>query len=137
MAMRTYRVFYRMLVKFVAMSDFRALPSVDSVMREPALAGYSERVRGLAAKAAVESARELIRAGTEQTTESVVETATQVAESIAKTTLAPAINMSGVVLHTGLGRARLSASAAEEIAAVAELLRNDKGLNRSLLTSLA
>ena len=102
------------------MSDFRALPSVDSVMRERALAPYSERVRGLAAKAAIESARELIRAGTEQTAESVVETAAQVAESIAKATLAPAINMSGVVLHTGLGRARLSASAAKEIAAVAE-----------------
>jgi L-seryl-tRNA(Ser) seleniumtransferase len=47
------------------------------------------------------------------------EVATEEAQALASYSLRPVLNLSGVVLHTGLGRARLAPSVAEHVAQVA------------------
>ena len=101
------------------MPDYRSLPSVDKLMKEPRLAGFSERVRGIAARQAVTHAREQAASGGTIDSANVAGHAAQIAEQLARPSLAPAINMSGVLLHTGLGRARLSKEAADQIAVAA------------------
>jgi L-seryl-tRNA(Ser) seleniumtransferase len=53
------------------------------------------------------------------TADGVVERARELAQSLAGESLRSAINMSGVVLHTGLGRARLAEAAVEHVEKVA------------------
>lgn len=96
--------------------DFRSLPSVDKLARSPRLAGHSERVRNTAARGAIAQARAALAKGKSIDFES---RAVQLALELSQASLRPAINMSGVVLHTGLGRARLADAAVESVKAVA------------------
>jgi L-seryl-tRNA(Ser) seleniumtransferase len=99
------------------MPDFKSLPSVDKVMGAPALASFPERVRRVAARGAVARARAELSG--EADFSSIVDEALSLASGLVSASLRPAINMSGVVLHTGLGRARLAQSAQDHVAAVA------------------
>ncbi len=99
--------------------DFRALPSVDRLSQDPALAGFSERVRRVAARGAVAFARGAMQNGTEATYADILTEAVGRAGGMSGASLRPAINMSGVVLHTGLGRARLAQAAIEQVRSVA------------------
>src|SRR5688500_10037318 len=96
----------------------RNLPSVDRLLREPALAGLSERYsRGRV----VEGARELLsewreraRRNGECSIPPPMELAAELGrrlDTAARPALRRAINASGVIVHTNLGRAPLSAAA--------------------------
>ncbi len=97
----------------------RALPSVDRLLRDPALAPLlATAPRHLvadAAREALEAARKM-RGGVPE------DWALEIRERLerrAVTSLRPVINATGVVLHTNLGRAPLAAAAIEAITAVA------------------
>ncbi len=88
-------------------------PSVDRLARDPRLDGFPEVTRVEAARAAVQAA-----AGATASLDELVEDARRRASELSAPSLRPAVNMSGVVLHTGLGRARLAPSVAAHVAAV-------------------
>lgn len=97
--------------------NLRSLPSVDALSRAPALAGYPERVRVEAARLAIDGLREaLIRGedGIDPEREALAN-----ARELSSMSLRPAINLSGVILHTGLGRAKLAREAVENIRRIA------------------
>ncbi len=101
------------------MDELRTLPKVDALSRAKALERFPERVRVAAARRVVAAMREAIRSGGGLDGHTPEEMAVRAAELIEATSLRPAINLSGVILHTGLGRARLAPSVAEHVAAVA------------------
>src|SRR5579862_5816029 len=101
------------------MDELRSLPKVDTLSRAPELGGFPERVRIEAARQAIDDLRRSLKEGGSVDGHSAVERALAKAESLASTSLLPAINLSGVVLHTGLGRARLAQAAVDQISAVA------------------
>ena len=97
----------------------RALPSVDRLLRDPALqtllAVTPRHLVADAAREALDAARRL-RAGVPD------DWAAEIRERVERRSaqsLCPAINATGVVLHTNLGRAPLAAAAIEAIAAAA------------------
>jgi L-seryl-tRNA(Ser) seleniumtransferase len=112
----------------------RNIPSVDELLLLPALVELSKRVnRGLV----VESARAVLaglraRLGAQETggaaPEISLEKLAQETVAEVKTLLAPSlravINATGVVLHTNLGRAPLSAKAVERIGATVSAYSN-------------
>ena len=102
------------------MPDFRSVPGTDKVIGAQALAGFPVRVRRTAARGAVAQARLSIAGGASVTFDSVVASAVEIAAGLSAASLRPAINMSGVVLHTGLGRARLAKEAVEQVHAAAQ-----------------
>ena len=87
--------------------DFRSLPSVDSLMSKDTLSEFSEQVRSSVSRQAIAWARERIKAKTDVSESQISDMALALARQLVETTLKPAVNLSGVVLHTGLGRARL------------------------------
>lgn len=102
----------------------RALPSVDSLLARPeaaALTGTYGRAAALhALRATLENARRAIRNG--ETTPDPAALLSAAAARLAHEhapTLRPVINATGVVIHTNLGRAPLSAAAIAAIQAVA------------------
>lgn len=95
------------------MPDYRSLPSVDKLSQSPELSAFAERVRRVAARGAVSEARARLSSGGE--VDGVVERAVELARSLSEASLRPAVNMSGVVLHTGLGRARLAEAAVQHV----------------------
>ena len=115
-------------------ADLRALPSVDRVLGHPlvqeALHSYRrELVVGLV-RARLDEARALVRAGKPSPTlEEVAQGVAQRAASLGRPAPLPVINATGVVLHTNLGRAPLSAAA---LAAVAEAARSYSNLELDL-----
>lgn len=96
------------------MSTHGRAPSVDRLSRDDALGGYAPRVRVAAARRAVDALR-----ATGSDYDAFRDMAVRLAGAICTQGPRPAIDMAGVVLHTGLGRARLAERAAERIAAVA------------------
>src|SRR5579862_7556854 len=97
------------------MDDLRSLPKVDVLSGVATLQEYPARVRVDAARQAIDDARDLIRSGTSLATGDLERMAVGVAKRLVTDSLRPAINMSGVILHTGLGRARLAASVAKNV----------------------
>lgn len=106
-------------------SGLRALPSVDKVLAEPALADLlGQFKRDLvvdAVRGQVAQARTIALAGGE------VPTATDLAEAVADNGVeswrawpTPVINATGVILHTNLGRAPLSEASLNASVAAAE-----------------
>ncbi|MBV6459837.1 MAG: L-seryl-tRNA(Sec) selenium transferase [Fimbriimonadaceae bacterium] len=91
-------------------------PSVDKLKSNPVLAPYSEAIRSRAGRAVAQSIRDGQLIGENGAIEAALLDA---AEYFASTSLKPAINATGVILHTGLGRARLSNAATESVTAVA------------------
>ncbi|GGX85533.1 L-seryl-tRNA(Sec) selenium transferase [Streptomyces minutiscleroticus] len=93
----------------------RRPPRTDAVLADPRLAAAADRLgRGLV-KAAVAGAQERVRAG-EIPPHEVAEHAVAALPATASR-LRPVINATGVLLHTNLGRAPLSAAACEAVLA--------------------
>lgn len=100
-------------------SQLRSLPRVDDIAASPLLVAWPPRVRAEAARRAIEGLRQAILDGKEPggSAESL---AAGEARRMTQMRTRPAINMSGVLLHTGLGRARWAPSVAAAAARAAE-----------------
>ena len=106
-------------------AEYRKLPAVDALLREPAitalaaefgLAAVADGLRGLLAEA-----RAAIAAG--GAAPDAATWAARLADALARTqvaTLRPVINATGVIVHTNLGRAPLSHAALDAVQAVAQ-----------------
>ena len=102
----------------------RQIPSVDELLNQPRLAALAQRIdRELLVEIARAVLAEVRARITEEGTTAVValdssalekQIAAMVERALASS-LQPVINATGVILHTNLGRAPLSAAAAEEI----------------------
>jgi len=104
--------------------ELRKLPSVDRLLQEEAVSALAARwgheLTVDAAREALDAARGAIRAGEPCPLPGAL--ARQVSERLAaslRPTLLPAINATGVIVHTNLGRAPLSAEARAAMDAVA------------------
>jgi L-seryl-tRNA(Ser) seleniumtransferase len=87
----------------------RDLPSVDRLLGDEALAAAPRPLATAAARAALERARETIRAGAEPG--DVVAAARAELERLAAPALRRVLNATGVIVHTNLGRAPLAPAA--------------------------
>jgi len=94
----------------------RDLPSVDELLRDERLAAAPRPLALAAARAALDRAREEIRAGAEPG--DLVERALAELESARAPRLRRALNATGVIIHTNLGRAPLADAALERVAEV-------------------
>jgi L-seryl-tRNA(Ser) seleniumtransferase len=95
----------------------RLVPRTDRLLADPRLAAAERRLGRALVKAAIGRAQQRARDG-QITAEQVADAA--VAELPARATgLTPVINATGVIVHTNLGRAPLSAAAVDAIAAAA------------------
>jgi len=103
----------------------RKVPSVDSLLSEPALARWAgecgrEPVAG-AVRTAVEEMRRQLLAGSASATDEaavrkcIVATAAEHLQEIRRPFYRRAVNATGIILHTGLGRAVLPAKALDQI----------------------
>jgi L-seryl-tRNA(Ser) seleniumtransferase len=99
------------------MDPRRHVPRTDVVLADPRLAAARQRLGGALVKAAVARAQELARTGAISPA-SVADTAAGLLPSAAAS-LTPVINATGVLVHTNLGRAPLSAAAIEAVSAAA------------------
>jgi L-seryl-tRNA(Ser) seleniumtransferase len=104
--------------------ELRKLPSVDCLLQEDAVAELVERwgheLAAEAVRETLDAARQTILAGEPCPSAEVL--LRQVSERLAarlRPTLRPAINATGVIVHTNLGRAPLSAEARAAMDAVA------------------
>jgi L-seryl-tRNA(Ser) seleniumtransferase len=89
------------------------VPRTDSVLADPRLAAAAQRLGKARVKAAVTSAQNQARAG--KISPADVTEAAVAALPARATTLTPVINATGVLLHTNLGRAPLSAAARDAL----------------------
>lgn len=101
------------------MEKLSDLPKVDDLSRHPGLSEFPERIRVRAARAAIDEMRRSMLDGAKVDVGQSAELAALKAKDMMKSSLQSAINMSGVILHTGLGRARMARSVADEIERVA------------------
>ncbi len=86
------------------MPDYRSLPSVNELAGHEDLQRYPQKLRVEAARQAIDQARELLEKGQEVAIEPL---AMMAAANLKLGSLRSVQNMSGVILHTGLGRAPL------------------------------
>jgi L-seryl-tRNA(Ser) seleniumtransferase len=105
-------------------ATLRALPSVDRVLAHPLLRAATDVPRGVLTQAVrreVERARESLKRGdlAAISVDEIAANAASLAHLMSSPSLRPVINATGVVIHTNLGRAPLSASAVAAIARVA------------------
>jgi L-seryl-tRNA(Ser) seleniumtransferase len=94
----------------------RDLPSVERLLVDPRLADEPRPLVLVAARAALEGARDEIRAGRE--VGDVVELVLSRLESARRPSLRRVLNATGVIVHTNLGRAPLPSAALERVAEV-------------------
>ena len=95
----------------------RRIPRTDDVLADPRLMAATQRLGRDVVKAAVTAAQQAARRG-ELAPETVTDHAAGLLPRRA-TSLRPVINATGVVLHTNLGRAPLSAAAAQALTVAA------------------
>jgi len=128
----------------VALVDVRRLtPRTDAVLADPRLAAAERRLGRPIVLSAVHRAQDQARAG-EIDPSAVAGSAAAMLPAMA-TTLTPVINATGVLLHTNLGRAPLSAAARDALQAAAgssdlefDLASGRRGRRgRGMLTALA
>lgn len=111
---------------------FRALPSVDSLLADPALAQLCQDAGRSVVLAAVRAQQDRIRQAIQRDDRATAELiqggeihgaiVTEVLQSVAvrrSSTLRPVFNLSGTVIHTNLGRARLPREAVSAMELVA------------------
>lgn len=101
------------------MADLRRLPKVDVLAASPLLERFPAAVRTSAARSAIEAMRSALREGAVVDLSHAESAALEVAQAISSPSLKPVVNATGIVLHTGAGRARLAPAAIEAIARVA------------------
>ena len=109
--------------------SLRDLPSVDSLLKLEATqklaTGYGETLVKDAIRECLAHAREAIRDGSETPThDQILEDVTANLRSWTSLSLLPVINATGVILHTNLGRAPLSAPALHAMESVASAYSN-------------
>jgi len=108
-------------------NPLRNIPSVGELLENPALRKLVDRISHTTVVSTVRTVLDEVRnevqnAAVEKTLPSVSELAERIARRVVeseRSTLRPVINATGVLLHTGLGRAPLAEEAVEEMAAVA------------------
>jgi L-seryl-tRNA(Ser) seleniumtransferase len=100
-----------------AMDQRREVPRTDAVLADPRLVTAASALGRMTVKSVVVEAQERARRG-EIRPDTVADVAAALLPSRA-TTLRPVVNATGVVLHTNLGRAGLSAAAVDAVTAVA------------------
>jgi L-seryl-tRNA(Ser) seleniumtransferase len=96
--------------------SLRSLPSVDRLLADPRLAGVPRPLALAAARAALERARDGIRAG--EGPGDLVEATLAELASAARPSLRRVLNATGVLVHTNLGRAPLAPAALARVAEV-------------------
>src|SRR4249919_1300366 len=111
------------------MPDFRTIPSIDLLRQRPTMRALEARFGADATVDALRTAAAAARtaiAGGETGLSSDTAVIARIEAAVAlqlddtfRPSLQPVINATGVILHTNLGRAPLSASAIERVAAVA------------------
>ena len=106
------------------MPDLKQLPSVHKLLNSKELLTYTNYIKKKAAQIAIDHYRELAKNGQEFTVDEILEFTQKKAEELSQNSQKPVINMSGVILHTGLGRARLSDAANEQIFKIAQSYSN-------------
>lgn len=95
------------------MPELRSLPKVDVLSASKSLAPFPPKVATEAARRAIDTMRERLRSGEEPGEPEAL--ALDAAIELTRPGLRRVINASGVVLHTGLGRARLAQAAVAAI----------------------
>ena len=106
------------------MPDFSVIPSIEQLRQRPAVRALEARFGAAATvgalRAAAAEARRALASGADAEVVGAIEqaAATQLAAAF-RPSLALVINATGVVIHTNLGRAPLSAAAIERVADVA------------------
>src|SRR5512143_153216 len=107
---------------------YRAIPSLDALLSDPGLAAligeHGREAVTASAREALEAVRsEIAAAGTSPAPDlSVPALAARIEAGLERRfapSLAPAVNATGVIMHSGLGRAVLSGAACDALAAVA------------------
>ena len=106
-----------MPIRVAGVDPRRRVPRTDVVLADPRLAAAREQLGGTLVKAAVSQAQELARAGAISPA-SVADAAVAALPPTAAS-LTPVINATGVIVHTNLGRAPLSAAARDAVRAAA------------------
>ena len=103
------------------MSGLRGLPSVERLAGREELAYLAREAAVQAARGAIDEARAALRRGGEELPEieALAARAAARADAAVRPTLRRAINATGVLLHTNLGRATLAPLAAQAVADVA------------------
>ena len=101
----------------------RDLPSVDRLLRAPGVdelvAAFGRELATEGLRTALDEARNLIREGGERPPDfDLVSAARDSLEALLAPTLRPVINATGIIVHTNLGRAPLSAAAIDAVAEV-------------------
>ncbi len=96
--------------------SLRTLPSVDRVLADPRLADASRPLALAAARAALERARDEIRAGGDPG--DLVEATLAELAAARRPSLRRVLNATGVLIHTNLGRAPLAQSALDRVVEV-------------------
>lgn len=110
----------------MANNVFKNIPSVNELLENPQLRNLVDKVSHHAVVSEVRTFLDGLRDELKSTAEEIhVPAASELAEKIAKwivreqrARLQPVINATGVLLHTGLGRAPLAQIALEEVAAI-------------------
>ncbi len=97
----------------------RRIPRTDTLLASPAVAAAVERHGPEAIRALVTSAQDRARRG-EIDPEEVPAVLADSLQQVRATRLRPVLNATGVVIHTNLGRAPLSAAAIDALAAAAQ-----------------
>jgi L-seryl-tRNA(Ser) seleniumtransferase len=105
-------------------SGLRSLPSVGEILATPeviaAAAGIAETYRTAVVRRAVEAERaRLLRDGGTASLTTIVEATCRELRHLTGAKLRPVINATGVILHTNLGRAPVSAAVADAMRAAA------------------
>jgi L-seryl-tRNA(Ser) seleniumtransferase len=122
----------------MAPNVLRSIPSVNELLDSPPLRGLVERVNRNVVVSGVRSFLDNLRGDLQSVTNFQVPTPSELAETIASWILAgeepplrPVINATGILLHTGLGRAPL---AEEAVAAMVEVSRGYASVELDLKT---